>query len=79
MFFVFRLITPNTEFTDFPKLSNGMTYQRKSGHQVVVRVDTEKIHTKKALQELINHFDIDDINIDNESLENIIRGIYEKN
>jgi hypothetical protein len=31
------------------------------------------------MQFLINKFDIDDINIENESLESIIRGIYEEN
>ena len=73
------IITPNVEFIEFPELSAGMTYIKKSKNQVIVGVDTEKIHTQKALQELIKIFDIDDVNIDNESLENIIRSIYEKN
>lgn len=73
------IITPNVEFIEFPELSAGMTYIKKSKNQVTVGVDTEKIHTQKALQELIKVFDIDDVNIDNESLENIIRSIYEKN
>lgn len=73
------IITPNVEFIEFPELSAGMTYIKKSKNQVTVLVDTEKIHTQKALQELIKVFDIDDVNIDNESLENIIRSIYEKN
>ena len=73
------IITPNVEFTEFPKLSKGMSYVSKGKNQVIVSVDTEKIHTQKALQELIKNFDIDDVNIDNESLEDIIRGIYEEN
>ena len=73
------IITPNIEFTEFPELSKGMEYIKKTNNQIIVKVDTEKIHTQKALQELIKHFDIDDINIDNESLESIIRSIYEKN
>ena len=73
------IITPNVEFKEFPKLSSGLEYIKKEKNQIIVSVDTEKIHTKKALQELIRHFDIDDINIDNESLEDIIRGIYEEN
>lgn len=72
------IITPNVEFNEFPDLLDGMTYIKKSSNQIIVGVNTEVIHTQKALQELIKHFDIDDINIDNESLENIIRGIYEK-
>ena len=73
------IITPNVEFDEFPELSEGMKYVKKDKNQIVIEVDIEKIHTRKALQELIKHFDIDDINIDNESLENIIRSIYEKN
>ena len=73
------IITPNVEFVEFPELLDGMTYIKKSKNQVIVGVDTEKIHTQKALQELIKDFDIDDVNIDNESLESIIRSIYEKN
>ena len=72
------IITPNVEFTEYPELSNGMHYIEKHKNQIIVGVDTEIIHTQKALQELIKHFDIDDINIDNESLESIIRSIYEK-
>ncbi len=73
------IITPNVEFTEFPELSDGMEYIEKCKNQIIVGVDTEKIHTQKALQELIKHFDIDDVNIDNESLESVIRSIYEKN
>ena len=72
------IITPNVEFTEFPELSKGMEYVKKSKNQVIVSVDTEKIHTQKALEELVKNFDIDDFNIDNESLEDIIRGIYEE-
>lgn len=73
------IITPNVEFTEFPELLEGMEYTKKSNNQIIVSVDTEVISTQKALQNLISKFDIDDINIDNESLENIIRSIYEKN
>ena len=72
------IITPNIEFLEFPKLPKGMEYIKKDKNQVIVSIDTEKIHSQKALKELIEHFDIDDVNIDNESLEDIIRGIYEK-
>ena len=72
------IITPEIEFKDFPELSEGMKYIEKSGSQIIVEVNTDIIHTQKALQELIKKLDIDDINIENESLESIIRGIYEK-
>lgn len=73
------IITPNIEFNEFPDLPLGMSYINKSKNQIIVNVDINVIHTQKALQELIKLFDIDDVNIDNESLENIIRSIYEKN
>lgn len=72
-------ITPNVEFDNFPELLEGMSYIKKEKNQVIVGVDMEKLHTQKALQHLIKKFDIDDINIDNESLESVIRSIYEKN
>jgi len=73
------IITPNVEFNNFPELLEGMKYTKKEKNQIVVEVNIGIISTQKALQKLIDIFDIDDINIDNESLENIIRGIYEKN
>ena len=72
------IITPRVEFNEFPELSEGMEYTKKSKSQVIISVDTEKINTQKALEELVKCFDIDDFNIDNESLEDIIRGIYEE-
>ncbi|MBE6160220.1 MAG: ATP-binding cassette domain-containing protein [Lactobacillales bacterium] len=73
------IITPNTVFEEFPELINGVKYEKKSKNQIIVNVDTEVVSTQKALQDLIKKLDIDDINIENESLENIIRGIYEEN
>ena len=60
------IITPNIEFNEFPDLPLGMSYINKSKNQIIVNVDTNVIHTQKALQELIKLFDI-------------IRSIYEKN
>ena len=72
------IITPEDEFTEFPELKEGITYMEKHKNQIVFDVDTEIINSQKALQEIIKLFKIDDISIENESLENIIRGIYEK-
>lgn len=72
------IITPNVEFTEFCDLLEGMEYLKCEKNQIVASVDTEHIHTQKALQYLIKKYDIDDINIDNESLESVIRSIYEK-
>jgi len=72
------LITPETEFNNFPKLPKGVTYLEKDKDKVLVKVNTEVIGTQKALQELTKLFDIDDVDIQNESLESVIRGIYEE-
>ncbi len=72
------IVTPNTIFENFPELPNGIEYMEKHKDQMILRVNTEVIGTQKALQELTKIFEIDDINIENESLEDIIRRIYEK-
>jgi len=72
------IITPDTTFDKFPELPRGVEYIEKSKDQITLKVNTEIIGTQKMLSELPNLFKIDDINIENESLEDIIRGIYEK-
>lgn len=72
------VITPENIFEEYPKLPSGMTYLKTSKDQIIVKVNTEKIGTQKALQELTKIFNIDDVDIQNESLEDIIRGIYEE-
>lgn len=72
------IITPETYFEEFKELSEGITYTEKTKDRITVSVDTTRIGTQKALQELTKKFNIDDVNIENESLEDIIRGIYEE-
>lgn len=71
-------ITPETIFESFGELPDGVEYIEKHKDQMILKVNTEIIGTQNALQELTKIFKIDDINIENESLENIIRGIYEE-
>ena len=73
------VITPETVFNKFPDLPKGISYEEKTKDQITVKVNTEIIGTQKALQELTKIFNIDDVDIQNESLEDIIRGIYEEN
>lgn len=73
------VITPETSFESFPDLSDGIEYLEKTKEQIIVRINTEIIGTQKALQVLTKNFSIDDVDIQNESLENVIRGIYECN
>ena len=72
------VITPESIFEEYPKLPSGIEYIKTTKDQIIVKVNTEKIGTQKALQELTKIFNIDDIDIQNESLEDIIRGIYEE-
>lgn len=72
------VITPETIFKTFPTLIEGIDYVEKTKDQIIVKVNTEIIGTQKALQELTKNFNIDDVDIQNESLEDIIRGIYEE-
>jgi len=71
-------ITPETIFDKFIELPSGIEYIEKNKDQIKLNVNTNIIGTQVAIKELIKIFNIDDINIENESLENIIRGIYEK-
>ena len=60
------------------ELPKGIEYIEKTKDQITVKVNTEIIGTQKALQELTKIYNIDDVDIQNESLEDIIRGIYEE-
>jgi len=72
-------INPINELKSYPELVNGLSYILKEKNHVEIEVNTELISTKDAMQFLIDKFDIDDIDINNESLESIIRSIYEEN
>lgn len=72
------IITPNTVFESFVGLSEGMEYEEKGKERIIIKVNTEYLTMQEALQELIGKYDIYDIDIQNESLESVIRGIYEK-
>ncbi len=71
-------IRPETLFEKFVELPYGMEYLKKHKDQIKIKVNTEVMGTQDALQEITKLFSIDDINIENESLERIIRSIYEK-
>ena len=72
------VITPESVFDNFPKLINGIEYVETNKERIIVKVNTSIMSTQKALQELAKVFNIDDVDIQNESLEEIIRSIYEK-
>lgn len=71
-------ITPETEFDNFFDLPQGLSYIEKDKNQIVIQTNNDIISAKESLQILTKLYDIDDINVENESLEDIIRRIYEK-
>lgn len=71
-------ITPEIIFEEYPDLEKGIDYLEKDKDRIMINVDTEVISVQNALQILIKKLPIDDITVDNESLEKIIRGIYEE-
>ena len=72
------IITPETEFMEYPDLPKGIEYIEKTKDQITVKVNTSIIGSQIAMQALTKNFSIDDIDMQNESLEDIIRGIYEE-
>ena len=71
------LLTPETKFNEFYELPKGIEYISTSKDEINVKIDTSIIKVGKALQTLTKLYSIDDADVYNESLEEIIRGIYE--
>src|SRR3989344_3832250 len=72
-------ITPNTTFSVFPELPEGLKYAVKSKDKITVIIDISKIGVQEALRKLLDVFMVDDINVYDTDLETIIRNIYESN
>lgn len=72
-------ITPNTTFSAFPELPEGLKYAVKSKDKITVIIDISKIGVQEALRKLLDVFMVDDINVYDTDLETIIRNIYESN
>jgi ABC-2 type transport system ATP-binding protein len=70
-------LIPSLKFTTFPKLPTGLRYTKKSSELLTIAAELKKISVKDAIKQLLDLFDIEDLNVYNESLENIIRQIYE--
>ena len=70
-------LIPLTDFMSFPELPEGIKYLLKDRNKITVAVNINKICTKKALKELLDIFDLEDIDVYNADLETVIRHIYE--
>lgn len=71
-------IIPIHKFINFPILTQGIEYLIKEPNKITIRVDINKISVKEALKELLDIFDIEDIDVYYSDLETVIRNIYER-
>ena len=71
-------LIPTTKFVAFADLPSGLSYQLKSGNKITVVVDIKQKSVKTALKELLDLFDVEDIDVYDADLETVIRHIYER-
>lgn len=71
-------LIPKTSFVNFPELPVGSTYFLQSRDKITVTVDINKLSVQEALKKLLEHFDVDDVDVYNTELETTIRHIYER-
>ena len=72
-------IIPYDKFNDFPVLPEGMNYLLKSTNKITLSIDVNKNNIKKSLQDILNIFNVEDIDVYYADLESVIRDIYERN
>lgn len=70
------IIAENT-FESFPELPIGMLYAVTTPQKITVQVNTAVLALQQALRELLNRFQVVDINVYDQDLEAVIRKIYE--
>jgi len=71
-------LVPATTFHTFADLPEGMKYLIKSPNKITVTVDVTKTSVKESLKQLLDMFDVEDIDVYNADLETVIRHIYER-
>jgi ABC-2 type transport system ATP-binding protein len=73
-----NLISP-TRIKNYPTLTSGIHYKSQEPNRITVEVDLKTISLQSALHELMNHFEVEDVDVFNPDLETVIRHIYERN
>lgn len=71
-------LVPKTSFKNYPTLPSGATYFLQSPEKITVIVDINKLSVQGALKKLLEHFDVEDVDVYNTELETTIRHIYER-
>ncbi len=66
-------------FEIFPKLPVGIKYVKKSKDKITVLVSMKKLTVSAALKQLLEIFEVEDVDVYETDLESIIRKIYESN
>lgn len=70
-------IKNDNEFNEYFELPKEMKYIYKSKN--IIKIQTDNIYVKKAINVLTDLYEYDDITITDDSLEEVIRCIYEQN
>jgi ABC-2 type transport system ATP-binding protein len=70
-------LIPTDHFQTFPQLPAGIKYSFQDRNKITVEVDINKINVQKALRELLNLFEVEDIDVYNANLEKVIHHIYQ--
>jgi ABC-2 type transport system ATP-binding protein len=65
-------------FESFPNLPTGLRYAEQGKDKLTIAVDLKKLNVQAALKQLLDLFEVEDINVYNTELEAVIRHIYEK-
>ena len=72
-------VVPKNSFDAFPALPEGVQYVSTEKNKLTVVVDINKTGTQDALRQLLDLFEVEDIDVYNANLETVIRHIYERN
>ena len=72
-------LIPKNIFTEFPNLPEGIKYSLQDKNKITVMVDSNKISIQQSLKELLELFEVEDLDVYNADLETVIRSIYERN
>ncbi len=72
-------LIPVIHFSSYPTLPEGIRYLSENPNKITVAIDIKKISVKEAIKQLLDLFEIEDLDVYNADLETVIRHIYERN